>query len=48
MGLRLSVIVGGDKDTHADQGDNFFVDNGDTDQFEDSRIKKDQTLVGSF
>ena len=26
----------------------FFVDNGDTDQFEDSRIKKDQTLVGSF
>ena len=24
MGLRLSVIVGGDKDTHADQGDNFF------------------------
>ena len=26
----------------------FVGDNGDTDQFEDSKIKKDQTWVGSF
>ena len=38
MGLRLRGIVGGDKDRHADQVTIFVVDNGDTDQFEDSKI----------